>query len=138
VEQQSTISVRRESRLSADAQRRMDVLLGYVLLVGVGVSMALIVVGLLWHFVRSGNLILDHQLAGMNLFQFLTEEIHVALREHIRPRTLVDFGVVVLMFTPYLRVLASMIYFMAVQKNWKYSVFTAIVLGVLTFSLFLR
>jgi hypothetical protein len=34
--------------------------------------------------------------------------------------------------------MASMVYFRAVLKNWKYSLFTGIVLAVLTFSLFLR
>jgi len=35
-------------------------------------------------------------------------------------------------------VLASMVYFLVVLKNWKYTVFTSFVLLVLTGSLFLR
>ena len=42
------------------------------------------------------------------------------------------------MLTPFVRVLASMFYFIIALKNWKYTVFTGIVLGVLTFSLFIR
>ena len=43
-----------------------------------------------------------------------------------------------LLLTPYVRVLASMLYFALVERNLKYSVFTAFVLLVLTYSLFLR
>jgi hypothetical protein len=34
-------------------------------------------------------------------------------------------------------VAASVVYFLAVLKNWKYTLFTTIVLAVLTYSLFL-
>ena len=119
-------------------QSKMDVILGYLLLCGVALSMLLIVIGLVWHFFRSGHFWLDHPLAGMNMFQISAQELRLAGSQQIRPRTMVDLGIVVLMFTPYARVVASMVYFMAVLKNWKYSLFTAIVLAVLTFSLFLR
>jgi hypothetical protein len=36
------------------------------------------------------------------------------------------------------RVLASMLYFLLAARNWKYTVFTAFVLTILTYSLFLR
>jgi uncharacterized membrane protein len=42
------------------------------------------------------------------------------------------------MFTPYVRVLASLFYFAVVARNWKYTLFTGFVLTVLTYSLFLR
>lgn len=116
----------------------MDALLGYLLLSGVALSMALIVAGLTWRFLRIGRFSLDHRLAGMNLFNFLLTEIRAAGSGQMSPRTLIDGGIAVLMLTPYLRVLASVVYFMVGLRNWKYSFFTAIVLGVLTFSLFVR
>jgi uncharacterized membrane protein len=119
-------------------EERMDLLLGYLLLAGVGLSMVLIVAGLTWRLVRTGHISIDHRLAGMNLFEFLVEEIRTAASGQFRPRTLVDGGIAVLMLTPYVRVVASMFYFMIALKNWKYTVFTGIVLGVLTFSLFIR
>lgn len=119
-------------------QRTMDVLVGYLLLIGVALSMALIVAGLIWRFVRTGHFSLNQKLSGMNLFEFVVEEVRVAVAGQFRPRALIDGGIAVLMLTPYLRVLASMLYFMFALKNWKYSLFTAIVLGVLTFSLFIR
>jgi len=119
-------------------QEKMDLLLGYLLLSGVGLSMSLIIVGLIWRFFRIGHFSLDHQLAGMNLFEFLLTEIRMATSGDVSPRTLIDGGIAVLMLTPYLRVLASMLYFMLGLKNWKYTLFTGIVLAVLTFSLFIR
>lgn len=127
-----------DSKASPAGQEKMDRLVGYLLLGGVALSMALIVVGLIWRFVRIGHFSLDHQLAGMNLFQFLLTEIRSATTGNLSPRTLVDGGIAILMLTPYLRVFASMIYFMVGLRNWKYTLFTGIVLGVLTFSLFIR
>jgi uncharacterized membrane protein len=128
----------RGAKASSMQQEKMDLLLGYLLLGGVALSMALIAVGLIWRFVRIGHFSLDHQLAGLNLFQFLLTEIRLAARGSLSPRTLIDGGIGVLMLTPYLRVLASVLYFMFGLKNWKYTIFTGIVLGVLTFSLFIR
>lgn len=119
-------------------QLEMDVLVGYILLGGVLLSMALIAAGLLWKYIQTGGLRLDYELAGMNLFQFAVSEVHIALLGEMRPRLLINMGIVVLMLTPFFRVLASMVYFLVVLRNWKYSVFTLFVLLVLTGSLFLR
>ncbi|HLX73625.1 MAG TPA: DUF1634 domain-containing protein [Terriglobales bacterium] len=119
-------------------QLEMDVLVGYILLGGVLLSMLLIVIGLVWKYIESGGVRLDYELAGMNLFQFVISEVHIAVLGEIRPRLLINMGIVVLMLTPFFRVLASMVYFFVVLKNWKYTVFTLFVLLVLTGSLFLR
>ena len=119
-------------------QLEMDVLVGYILLGGVLLSMALIIAGLLWKYIQTGGVRLEYELAGMNLFQFVVSEIHLAAVGQIRPRLLINMGIVVLMLTPFFRVLASVVYFLAVLKNWKYMVFTLFVLLVLTGSLFLR
>jgi uncharacterized membrane protein len=119
-------------------QLEMDVLVGYILLCGVLLSMALIVGGLLWKYIQTGGVRLEYELAGMNLFQFVVSEIHLAALGQMRPRLLINMGIVVLMLTPFFRVLASVAYFLVVLKNWKYTVFTLFVLLVLTGSLFLR
>lgn len=126
------------TRPAPRGQKKMDLLVGYLLLCGVLLSMALIVGGMIWRFIRIGQLSLSQRIAGMNLFEFVAGEVRIVLADHLRPRTLIACGIAVLMLTPYMRVLASMLYFMFALKNWKYSLFTAIVLGVLTFSLFIR
>lgn len=126
------------TRPAPRGQKKMDLLVGYLLLCGVLLSMALIVGGMIWRFIRVGQISLSQRIAGMNLFEFVATEVRIVLADHLRPRTLIACGIAVLMLTPYMRVLASMLYFMFALKNWKYSLFTAIVLGVLTFSLFIR
>lgn len=120
-----------------EGQQKMDLLVGYLLLAGVPMSIGLIAVGLIWRLILSGHFYLDHKLSTMNLFEFLVLEIRTSVSGQLRPRTL-GAGIAVLMLTPYLRVLASMFYFMIALRNWKYTLFTGIVLGVLTVSLFLR
>ena len=127
-----------EAGQKKERQLEMDTLVGYILQWGVLLSLALVVAGLFWTWLKTHRLWLDHQIVGMNLFQFVVEEFRQAAHGEVRPRLLVNLGIVVLMLTPYLRVIASMVYFMVVLKNWKYTVFTAVVLTVLTYSLFLR
>ena len=116
----------------------MEVQVSHILIGGTVLSVALISAGLLWKYIESGGLRLDYELAGMNPFQFVASEIHLLVVGETRPRLLINMGIVVLMLTPFLRVLASMVYFFSVLKNWKYTLFTLFVLLVLTRSLFLQ
>jgi len=116
----------------------MDAFVGRILLYGVACSLLLICVGLIWQRLSTGQLWFQHALGGMNLFRLLATETGQALRGGVRPRTFLDLGIAVLMLTPFLRVLASVVYFFMVLRNWKYTLFTAFVLLVLTYSLFLR
>ena len=121
----------------AARQLEMDVLVGYILLGGVLLSLALLAAGLFWKWLRTGGG-LDYQIAGMNLFELAKDESRRAADGDFRPRLLISAGITVLLLTPYLRVLASVFYFFFALKNWKYTLFTSVVLLVLTFSLFLR
>jgi uncharacterized membrane protein len=116
----------------------MEVLVGYILLVGVLTSMALILAGLIWHWLKTGQLGISYDIAGMTFFEFLWKDLQLLFTDQVRPRLLVSLGIAALMLTPFVRVLASMVYFALAARNWKYTVFTAFVLSVLTYSLFLR
>jgi hypothetical protein len=78
----------------------MDSVVGYILLIGVISSAALIVGGLAWHWATTGQLQFEYPIGRVNL--------------------------------------ASVLYFAFVARNWKYALFTASVLGALTYSLFGR
>ena len=119
-------------------QLDMDAVVGYVLLGGVLLSLALVTAGLIWQWIDSGSLALNYRLQGMNLFELMIAEARLTWQGAIQPRVLVNFGIVVLMLTPFLRVVASVFYFAAFLKNWKYTGFTTVVLVILTYSLFLR
>jgi uncharacterized membrane protein len=116
----------------------MDAVVGYILLIGVLISLVLVMAALVWRWRNTHTLSFDYKITGMNLFELVLAEIRLGLRGALRPRLLMSLGIAMLMLTPYIRVMASMVYFMAWLKNWKYSVFTAIVLLTLTYSLFLR
>jgi uncharacterized membrane protein len=116
----------------------MDNLVGYILLVGVLLSAALMVAGLAWHWGRTGELGLEFTIAGMNFFEFVLDDLRQVVAGAARPRLLVSLGIAVLMLTPYARVAVSILYFAFAERNWKYTLFTSLVFSVLTYSLFLR
>jgi len=116
----------------------METLVGHVLLIGVLLSITLIIAGLIWHGVTAHQLGFEFEIAGTNLFRFALADLGQLAAHMVSPRLLISLGIIVLLLTPYVRVLASMIYFALVEHNWKYTLFTAFVLSVLTYSLFLR
>ncbi len=116
----------------------MEVLVGYILLVGVLLSMVLITIGVAWRWLATGQLGLEYSISGMNLFEFVLADIQQMFSGAFRPRLFVNLGIATLMLTPFVRVLASMLYFAFVARNRKYTLFTAFVFSVLTYSLFLR
>ncbi|MGC8633223.1 MAG: DUF1634 domain-containing protein [Candidatus Limnocylindrales bacterium] len=128
---------REEERESA-LEGRMDVLVSYVLLAGVVTAVLLVVVGLAWHWLNTGHVGVDYRISGMSLFQFVLDDFRQVANAEVRPRLLVSLGIAALMLTPYLRVLASLLFFAFAEHNWKYVAFTGFVLSVLTYSLFLR
>ncbi len=127
-----------ESPTEKKSMDKMDVLVGYILLIGVLLSVILIVSGTLWNWAVAHTLTTQFTISGMNYFGFLTSSFRQIFDGAINPRLLISLGIVTLMFTPYLRVAASVIYFAFVSHNLKYTVFTIFVFTVLTYSLFLR
>lgn len=127
-----------EERTKGAASLGMELVVSYILLGGVLLSTVLIIGGLAWHWAATGHLRLDYSIGGMNFFQFFLVNIQQLVFGAPDPRSLVSMGISVLMLTPYVRVLASMLYFAFVERNGKYAIFTNLVLGVLTYSLFLR
>ncbi len=119
-------------------QHKIEGLVGTILLVGVLGSCALLLSGMVWRFAESRSFVFDYELNKMNLFQFLVKELKLTIEGRFRARLLISLGIVTLLLTPYIRVLASMVYFAFVEKNLKYTLFTAFVLTVLSYTLFLR
>jgi len=114
----------------------MESLVGYTLLGGVLLSMGLVAAGLAWHWAEWGDLRFDYALPATTVAGFVATDFRQLFSEAPRPRFLMNLGLGVLMLTPYVRVLASMAYFVCVERNRKYALFTAFVLGTLTYSLF--
>lgn len=112
-----------------------DLIVGYTLLSGVLLSLGLVATGLVWHWAVSGTWQLDYTLPATTVAGFIAADLEQAARGSFRPRLLVDMGIAVLLLTPYVRVLLSMLYFLLAERNLKYAIFTALVLATLTYSL---
>ncbi len=122
---------------ASTTQLRMDTLVGTLLLIGVMASLALVAAGAIWSFLSTGRMVPNYRIVGMNFFGFAVATAAGLRHGLFTPKLLINTGIVTLMLTPFLRVLASMLYFLLV-KNPKYTAFTAFVLAVLAWSLFLR
>ncbi len=116
----------------------MDTLVGYILLVGVLISVGLIIAGTVWNWAITRHLTIQYAISGENYFGFVLSSLRQLFAGALQPRLLISLGIVTLMFTPYLRVAASVVYFAVVSHNLKYTLFTLFVFAVLTYSLFLR
>jgi len=132
------VSTDHSDKAQSDCHFDMESLVGYILLTGVLLSIALLAVGFVWRWLRVGNLRFEHSIAGMNFFEFILSTLRQMSSQAFRPRLFINMGIGVLMLTPFARVLASVFYFAFVEHNWKYTLFTGFVLSVLTYSLFLR
>jgi uncharacterized membrane protein len=116
----------------------IDTLVGTILLSGVLLSVLFLVAGTLWRWKNTGHPEFDYTISGMNLLQFWTAALDDVRRLAFRPRLLINLGIGILMATPYLRVLASMLYFAFRERNAKYTAVTGLVLAILSYSLLLR
>ncbi len=112
----------------------VETLVASVLIGGLAASVTLIAVGVLWLRASTGTFQLDYLLPATDVAAFILGDIRRAASPTVGPRRLINLGVGVLMVTPYLRVLASLLYFV-VARSWKYSLFTAFVLAALTYSM---
>lgn len=124
---------------ASDAPRdaRMEVLIGDLLFSGVVISASLLLTGLLWNAVKTGRLRLDYTIEGRDLYRFALKELREVLTTP-KPRLILNLGVVVLMFTPFLRVVTSVLYFAVVERSLKYTLIAGVVLAILAYSLLLR
>ena len=119
-------------------QHAMETMVGYILQTGVVISAVLLLAGYIWRFASTGQLGFDYAISGMNLYEFVKAEVMQVAAGALRPRLLVSMGIAVLLLTPLIRVMASMLFFALVARNLKYALFTFFVLAVLAHSLFVR
>ncbi len=124
---------------SQDEEKGFNTELSYILIAGVAVSVSLEIAGLAVYYAQTGSLAFDYssqwQLTGPNFFSYVGSLFSsLASASSIQ---LMALGIIILMLTPYVRVIASAIHFIT-TKNLKYVAFTFFVLTVLTLSLGLR
>ena len=110
--------------------RQTELVISHVLRGGVIVSAAVILLGVLWFYLQmafTGHAALGypHTFGGIIRRLF-----------HGEPLALVALGLLILLLTPILRVAISIVVF-ALERDWRYTVITILVLVILLISLVL-
>ena len=129
-----------KSGVLGSGESKLETTISYLLIVGVVISLFLEVIGLILSYHSYANLnILENNVAfirGENFFSFVYTLFQ---RENVQNSALLSMtlGLVVLILTPYVRVITSVVYF-AWKKNSKYVLVTLFVLITLTISLALH
>jgi uncharacterized membrane protein len=118
-------------------KEELEIIISYILIAGVIVSVALEALGLFLYYIQGSEatsaFTSEWQLSGRDFFAYAASLI-VSFASAPTPISIMALGIVLLMLTPYLRVLASTVYFGA-SKDLKYALITLYVLVILTLSL---
>ena len=123
-----------------DRTARIEPLISVLLIWGVALSLAFEVTGTVLYYLTYGNLDIARDPAvfiqGHDFFSFVysvfSGRFHAAL-----PLWFMTAGVIILVLTPFLRVVSSAVWF-ALARNFKYAIITLFVLIILTLSLILH
>ena len=97
--------------------------------------------GLLLNYAQTGSSSLGFssqsiwRVKGGNFFDFVTSTAGSAVAG-VTALELVSIGIVILMLTPYFRIIAAVVYY-TVERDWKYVAITLFVFSVITSALFI-
>lgn len=121
-------------------QRKLELTISYILIAGVLISIILELSGIILYYYQNNNINLNFspewQLSGSDFISFSVNSFQ-SLITNPSPIHLMVIGIVALMFTPYIRVIASLVYF-GILRNLKYTLLTLIVFVILTLTLTLH
>lgn len=129
-----------KTKVEGSGESRLEIIISYILITGVIVSMAFTVAGLFFYYFRDHLAISLNNptmfIHGQNFFSFIGR-LGSNGADHNKVVFFITVGIVILILTPFIRVIASWLYFGA-RKDIKYMVITFYVLAVLTLSLLLH
>ena len=122
--------------VAGSGDTKLEGVISYVLIIGVVASLLIEIAGVILFYRTYGNLAISHDsrmfLQGENFFIFLARLFSGSSMSW--PIRVITLGIAVLILTPYVRAMLSVIYF-AVHRNGKYLVITLFVFTILTISL---
>ena len=125
---------------TGSGESKLETGISYLLITGVIISLILEIIGVVLFYHSYGNLAISHDAGmyvhGSNFFTFMLE----AFQGKQAQGNAIEFmtaGIIVLILTPYVRLIASVFYF-GWEKNTKYLLITLFVLIVVTLSLALH
>jgi len=116
----------------------LETLVFAILAGGLLLSVVLILAGLTWEWISQGTLNADHPALSAVNVRGLLESIAAASPAGLSPGVLLSAGIAVLLMTPYIQVLAAMLFFTFRDRNYSFSAITGFVAVVLTWVLLLR
>ena len=121
-------------------ESKLDRAISYLLITGVIISLLLEILGVIILYLSYGHLNISQDtsvfIRGHDFFSFIYQQFKGG-RAVGSAILFLTAGIIVLILTPYVRVIASVIYF-AWEKNIKYVLITLFVLVVVTLSLALH
>jgi uncharacterized membrane protein len=122
-------------------EEKLELAISYILIAGVTVSVSIEAIGLLSYYYANRNVNIvfrpDFALQGTDFFKYSENAFLLLIFGSWTPIHILAFGLVLLMMTPFVRVVASVVYFVS-SKNFKYLSITLFVLLILTASLLLH
>jgi uncharacterized membrane protein len=118
-------------------ETRLETGVSYVLIIGVLLSLVLEMAGMILFYRTFHTFAISREpyayVRGSDFFTFVAQLL-LGTSEQIRGLRLMILGIAVLILTPYVRALMSVVYF-ALTRNIKYTIITLFVLIILTVSL---
>ena len=118
----------------------LEIVISYLLIAGVIASLLLEIAGVILFYRTYGSLAIQYggafTIQGHDFFSFIYEVVRGEFAGGVAIQLMIA-GILVLLLTPFIRVVFSMLYF-AWEKNYKYVVITLFVLAVLIMSLTLH
>ncbi|HJT47421.1 MAG TPA: DUF1634 domain-containing protein [Nitrososphaeraceae archaeon] len=122
----------------------LELVISYILVTGIIFSLLTISYGLLLYYISTGktspHFTPKWQIGRTDFFSYIRNLVayftstNASSSSSINPITIMALGIVLLIITPFIRVIASVIYF-GYKRNFKYFLITCFVLIALTLSL---
>jgi len=121
-------------------ESKLETAISYILIIGVAISVLFEIIGITLFYQTYGNVQITQNktffISGMNFFAFIIDQfLHLFGSQNAI--VFMTLGLIILILTPYIRAITSVIYF-AWEKNRSYVWITLFVLIVLTLSLALH
>jgi len=121
-------------------ETKLETIVSYLLIAGVIVSVILEIIGIILYYGTYGNVQVSQNqavfISGKNFFAFIIYQTQHLLGSQ-NALLFMTLGLIILILTPYIRAITSVIYF-AWERHFKYVLITLFVLIVLTISLVLH
>ncbi len=114
----------------------MEDLIGSILGRGTILSVSLIMAGVILQWAGMHQGADASTIQGTNAFHFILADLPRIRSITFWPTLLIHWGIAVLLYTPYVRVAASVLYFASVHHSWKHMLLGSLVLAALTYILF--